>query len=96
GSFNFNLTGAVLADGNSWTIVNNGTLTESFSGSFVVNGFTESGNIWTNGSGLSFNEATGILSYSAVPEPSTYALLAGAGLLAFACIRRKPRAVQSV
>ena len=82
GSFNFNLTGAALADGNSWTIVNNGTLTESFAGSFAVNGFTESGNIWTNGSGLSFNEATGILTYSAIPEPSTFALLAGAaGLL---------------
>jgi len=82
GTFAFDLSGASLVDGNSWTIAN--VTVQSFAGSFAVQGFTENSNVWTNGSGLSFSEATGVLSYMAVPEPSTYALLASFGTLLFA------------
>ncbi len=37
----------------------------------------------------SFNQADGILTVSAVPEPSTYAVLAGLGILGFAVYRRR-------
>lgn len=95
GSFNFDLTGADTTEGNSWTIVNVATLSESFTGSFLVNNFTETGvnsGVWTLGQ-YTFTEATGILAYglAAVPEPSAYALFAGAGLLLFTVARRKPR-----
>lgn len=89
GDFIFNLTSANLTNGNSWTIVDGGSLNKSFSATFLVQGFTESNNVWTNGSGFSFSEATGILSYSAVPEPSTFALLGGAAVLLLAAARRR-------
>lgn len=65
GSFAFDLTEAVVADNNSWTIVN--STGKTFAASFSVVGFddsdndnkwvkSESGNTWT------FDEATGILS----------------------------------
>ena len=91
GSFNFDLSGADATEGNSWMIVNVATLTESFTGTFAVNGFTEDNGMWTFGE-YTFNEATGFLTYGGViPEPSAYALLAGAGLLGFAVLRRKRR-----
>ena len=67
------LDGAVSVDSSSvtdvvgaWTLVNTGTLTETFGANFAVsdtvNGaFTESGGIWTNGV-WAFNEASGMLS----------------------------------
>ncbi|MDF3057621.1 MAG: putative outer rane autotransporter [Rariglobus sp.] len=98
GSFNFDLSGANTTGGNSWTIVNVATLNESFTGTFLVDGFTETGvnsGIWTLGQ-YTFTEATGILAYGiAIPEPSTYALFVGAGLLLFTVIRRKTRASSS-
>ncbi len=93
GTFNFDLSGADLTDGNSWLIVDVDTLTESFSGTFAVAGFSDddADNIWTK-DGWSFSELSGILTYAAaIPEPSTYALMMGAGLLGYAGIRRKAR-----
>lgn len=88
GTFEFNLSGASLVDGNSWTIAS--VTNQSFSGTFAVSGFTENANIWTNGSGFSFSEATGILSYSsAIPEPSSIGLLGGGIAVMFAAVRRK-------
>jgi autotransporter-associated beta strand protein len=90
GTFSFDLSGASLVDGSSWTIVNKTALTgTSFAGTFAVADFNKSGGIWTNGNGFSFSESSGILSYSAVPEPSTYALFGGAGALLLACARRR-------
>ncbi len=88
GDFNFNLTGA--AEVGSWNIVNVGSLTELFVSTFTVVGFTDAGsNTWTKVNGTStytFSEATGTL--SAVPEPSTWVLLA-LSLLVVVTLRRR-------
>lgn len=81
GSFNVDLTGAGNLLGDSWTLVDNGTLTESFGGTFGIAGFTDlGGDLWqksANGAEYQFSETTGILSVVAVPEPSSAVLLLG-------------------
>ncbi|HEY9248953.1 MAG TPA: PEP-CTERM sorting domain-containing protein, partial [Rariglobus sp.] len=89
GTFNLNLTGASLVDGNSWTLVSLAATAETYGTKFALAGFTQSDNLWTNGAGLTFSELTGVLSYSAVPEPSTYALLGGVTTLLLAFGRRR-------
>jgi hypothetical protein len=94
GDFIFDLSGA---DGTgSWTIVDVGTLNETFGGTFSVIGFSEeSANVWKKTIGettYTFTETDGIL--TAVPEPSTYALLALGGVLVFFCRRLRSRSVQ--
>jgi len=89
GTFNLNFDNAALANGNSWTLVSLASTAETYGTNFALTGFTQNNNIWTNLSGFSFNEATGILSYSAVPEPSTFALLGGLATLLFASARRR-------
>lgn len=81
GTFTFNLAGDSLIDGNSWSIVT--VSNETYGSTFSIAGFTQVDNIWTNGSGLSFSEATGVLSY-AVPEPSTCGFLMGGFFCLFA------------
>ncbi len=68
GAFAIDLSGAAAANGNSWTLVDAGTLAETYDVSFSVPGFTQSSNIWTktDASGKwTFTEATGVLSYTA-------------------------------
>ena len=88
GNFTFDLSGAGTTVGNSWNIVNNGTLAETFGAPFSVVGFTDmGGNLWEKINGgvtYQFNEATGVL--GVMPEPSTWALLV-AGLTAVAVLR---------
>ena len=63
GTFNINLAGASSAPGDSWTLVNAATLTESFGATFNIPGFVESNNLWLSQTGnYVFNEATGVLS----------------------------------
>jgi len=85
GDFIFNLDDAVLTAGNSWNIVNVGSLTETFGSTFTIQGYTETApgsGIWNSGN-LSFSEVTGVL--SVVPEPASALLLLGgvAGLCLF-------------
>lgn len=72
GDFIFDLSGASLVNGNSWNIINVGSLAETFGATFTVQGFTNNSGVWTNGS-LKFTQSTGVL--EVVPEPSTAALL---------------------
>ena len=67
GDFVIDLAGASVANGNTWTFVNVGSLTETFGATFSVVDFTESANVWTKVDGAntwSFSEATGVLSLS--------------------------------
>ncbi len=62
--------------------------------SVAATAMTRSGDIWTGIDGLntySFDQGNGVLSVtaSAVPEPATYAALAGLGILGFAVHRRR-------
>ncbi len=50
------------------------------------NGADQFGNTW------SFNHSTGDLFFTAIPEPSAFAALAGLGALGFAALRRRRRA----
>lgn len=76
GDFVFDLTSAVAVDGNSWNIVNVGTLSETFGSTFTVQGFTNNAGVWSSG-GYQFSQATGLLTYtSVIPEPSTFGMLA--------------------
>lgn len=70
GVFNIDLTNAVPAPGNSWTLVDVATLAATFdASSFSVTGFTKNANVWTKADGTnawSFSEATGVLTYTTV------------------------------
>ena len=66
GDFIFDLSGASLVNGNSWNIINVGTLAETFGATFTVQGFTNNIGVWTNGN-LKFTQSTGVL--EVVPEP---------------------------
>ncbi len=69
GTFNIDLTGAGTTIGNSWTLVNNATLTETYESTFnladfISDGGTAGSRLWTRNNGgvfYQFNEATGVL-----------------------------------
>ncbi len=65
GAFQINVPEASLVDGTSWPLVANANRT--FGPTFVVAGFTQADDVWTNGKGLTFSEATGVLSYKRSP-----------------------------
>jgi autotransporter-associated beta strand protein len=84
GIFNFDLTSADNALGDTWSIVNVGSLTTSFAGTFAVPGFTNmGGNLWqesAKGVTYQFSQTTGML--TVVPEPGAWvSLLGGCGVL---------------
>lgn len=72
------------------------TLTGSISGSLALT----STDTWTGSFGgydLTFSESNGMLSFAAIPEPSTYALLfGGASMLLVGCVRRRVRSLPLV
>ncbi|RYD23405.1 MAG: hypothetical protein EOP88_04275, partial [Verrucomicrobiaceae bacterium] len=74
GDFLIDTNAANITNGNSWTLVNVGTLNETFGASFTVQGFTEVANVWTMTVGdntWTFSEATGVLSLT-VSTPGGY------------------------
>ena len=90
GTLNFDLALANITNGNTWQVVSNSTLTEAYTGSFQVNGFTQLSDVWTRTAGLNtwtFTEGTGVLSLAVIPEP-TAALLGGLGVLGLLRRRR--------
>lgn len=65
GDFNIDTSGASTASGNSWTLVNVGTLAETYGGTFSVIGFTNNSGVWTKTEGANtwtFTQSTGVLS----------------------------------
>jgi hypothetical protein len=90
GDFTFDLTSAGTTLGDTWQIVDNLNLNETYSPTFSVVGFTETApDVWdntANGVTYSFAESTGAL--SVVPEPASLGLL-GMGAAALLLRRRR-------
>jgi autotransporter-associated beta strand protein len=98
GDFTFDLSGAGTTAGDSWSIIDSGTIASTtFGTSFSVVGFTDNlDNTWSKingGTSYLFNESNGMLSVAAIPEPSTYVALMGlaAGLAAVGTRSRQRR-----
>jgi hypothetical protein len=75
GSFALDLSGAATVNGNSWTLVDVGTLTETYDASFSLTGFTQASNIWTKTEATgkwTFTEASGVLSYTSTASFSSW------------------------
>lgn len=86
GAFNIDLTGAEIANGNAWQIVDSALIpTTTFGPTFAVAGFTESSNVWTKVNGnntWTFSEATGALSLAVAGTGGSYSTWASANGIA--------------
>ena len=81
-------------DGSSLPLLNSPSFTSIVLGGSYTASLTNNSGVWTgssNGVDFTFTESTGTLSVlaSAVPEPSTYAMLAGLAMLGAAGLRRR-------
>ena len=68
GAFVIDLSAAATVNGNSWTLVDIGGLSETFDPAFSVTGFTENANVWSKKAGAAtwtFTESSGELTYAA-------------------------------
>ncbi|MET0261361.1 MAG: autotransporter-associated beta strand repeat-containing protein [Rariglobus sp.] len=100
GTLNINTTGlAGLVGGESFQLFSaGGTYTSGFT-SVIMTGaytptFSNAGGVWTGsnaGLDFTFTESNGTLSVSAVPEPSTFALIAGGFAAAAVALQRRKR-----
>jgi len=93
GAFRFDLTSA--ATSGSWNIINVGTLNETWGSAFNVASFTRQGGgtgagIWEgSASGTAYEFDTSLGTLTAVPEPATWALLAGSLTVVMVLRRRR-------
>ena len=82
GSFTIDLTGAAIANGNKWTLVD--VATRSYSAvSFTIPGFTQSSDVWTKVDGnntWTFTEATGELALAVSAGGGFTSWIGGFGL----------------
>jgi hypothetical protein len=91
GALTLDLTGADVTAGNTWTVIHNATLNETYGANFSVTDFDPSGSTWTKVEGVNtwtFDQATGVLGLAVVPEPAAGGLLL-AGLGALWAARRR-------
>ena len=84
-SVDYNLFDFATYSGNFDTISIAGTYAASLS---------RTGDVWagtdaTNSRSFSFDQSNGVLTIAAIPEPSTYAAIAGLGMVGFALYRRR-------
>lgn len=86
GTFNLDLTGAAITNGNSWQIVGSALLpTTSYGANFNVAGFIRSSNIWTKVAGSNtwtFDESTGMLALAVSGGTGFGSWVTGFGLAA--------------
>jgi len=67
GTLNIDLSGTSAVGGNSWTLVDTGSLTVAIDPALTVSGFTQSYNTWVKADGGNrwiYTPATGVLTYS--------------------------------
>lgn len=89
GLFKINADSADLNPGNTWSLITGTAAT--YGSNFAVDGFTASGSTWTNASNtLAFDTTTGVVTaLAAIPEPSSFAALAGLAVLGLGASRRR-------
>jgi autotransporter-associated beta strand protein len=82
GSFTLDLTGATVANGNTWTLVD--VASKTYSGvSFTIPGFTEASDVWTKVDGnntWTYSESTGVLSLAVSSGGGFSSWIGGFGL----------------
>jgi fibronectin-binding autotransporter adhesin len=86
GTFDINLTGADTTAGDVWDI-NADNANTTYGGTFDLTGFTQNGNIWTDGL-YQYSEGNGELTIAGVPEPSTTSAALFGGVSLFLASRR--------
>ncbi len=87
GELVFDLTGAGTTVGDSWSIIDVGSLNESYGGSFSVSStegpFSETDGVWSiseNGQTYEFSQATGVLEVISTGAETPFELWAGPGV----------------
>ena len=97
-SLSLNFSTASLVGGTAYNLFDFGSRTGDFSSvnltGSISSSLARSGSLWTGTSGsfgFSFDESNGVLTVTAVPEPSTCAALFGALALGASAVRRRRR-----
>jgi autotransporter-associated beta strand protein len=82
GGFNIDTSAANTTAGNIWTLVNVGSLTETYGGTFNVVGFTNNAGVWTKiegGNQWTFTQSSGVLTVQEATGDYTSWAAANAG-----------------
>ena len=86
GTFDINLSAADTTAGDVW-VLNADNANTTYGGTFDLTGFTQNGDIWTDGI-YQYSELTGALDIASVPEPSTTSAALFGGISLFLASRR--------